>query len=268
MKKTKFSCQACGKIYGREFEANKCRRTKKCIERNFPDLPRKMAYQQNILMFTLLFFVVGPIGKQDEDKAVAEIGKNVLKDVDALVSRLNIFNVNINFILKKQIDFFDFLEKIWPSESKPIDGNVVRDNETYMHQISLCIRLIEEVKKRTAEFLTKFKIENVWDEVLANLQSLYEALGHGRDYDFDTKVFDSICDYVFYLPLKLFLVNDRFWVAASDEAQAAEIVKTEYSIVEPKIEQIRLTEILEGNIMANDLLMLAKGKPCIVGRAE
>lgn len=64
--------------------------------------------------------------------------------------------------------------------------------------------------------------------------------------------------------LRLYLVNDRYWVAAEGKASAKELVSSKYKCQITTCEGIKPTEIFEDGSSASTLLKSAKGNAGIL----
>lgn len=270
--KRKYACLACRTEYPIRNMAEKCMRTKLCRMFNHPSKERRMAYLSQHLVSAAILYCMHPLKEQASGDPVRGLAAEVIEAADRVSELLGRMVVNPCLFEKEQAELVDLLVSIW----KP--GGFFSCSEAVETMQILAFDLMATLEDMPKGIVAP-ELMALWERLLDLLASLRGEIHEPARYAsledeaegplgrLREAVFGDVPETARKL-LRLFLANDKVWVAASSKNEAREILKRELGLNNPDICGIQNSEVMENGMSAADMIALADGRPGIVGRTE
>lgn len=251
--------------------ADHCLKTKTCRIFNAPSEARRNALTMQVGVGAVVQFVMTLLIKQNA--ASKEMAEGVDSALTALFPDLGKLQCAQRYIEDICAKVADVLLKLWPADKET--------NAIHMLSVAgaLVIQMREDMKPFWAEH-PDYAAPSIWQGIEDGIDKIFEFFNEdlSEDYIYADRVPKAVerLQAVIWpaqplakeVTLRLFLVNDLYWVAAEERSQAKSIVQREHKCKIVTVESIQLHETFEDGTTAANLLEMAKGKPRIMGKTS
>ncbi|MCR5562882.1 MAG: hypothetical protein K6F46_05845 [Desulfovibrio sp.] len=249
-----------------------CKRTELCRMLNHPSKERRRAYLSQNLVTASILYCMYPLNEQASSDPIRDLAAQIIEATDRISEQLGKMVVNPGLFEKEQAELVDLLVSIW----KPGGFFGCSEAVETMHILAFdLLATLEDMPKEIVgpEFIALWK--KLLDLLAALRDEFHEPARYASWEDEANGPLGRLREAIFRdgpkaarNPLRLFLANDRFWIAASSKNEVREILKRELGLINPDICGIQNSEVMENGMSAADMIALAEGQPGIVGRTE
>lgn len=267
-KKSTHICPYCKTSYRHKGMADRCMKTQTCRTFNAPSETRRNALNMQVGVGAVIEFIISMLLKQ-KNGPVREMAQDVEKTLGGLYSDLGKLRCANRFIAEICAKAGEVLTKIWPPD----------EDTDAIHLLAVASALIVQLRQDMQPFWDQNPVYDgpkIWKDLESDIDKIYDYFNAelSEDYPFAERVpeaYDTL--YAAIWPeytekpmpkLRLYLVNDRYWVAAEGKANAKELVSSKYKCQISSCEGIKPTEIFEDGSSASTLLESAKGSAGIL----
>lgn len=264
-------CPYCRTVYRHKSMADRCVKTKLCRTYNAPSEARRNALVTQVGVAAVVQFIMSMLIKQNT--TAKEMAKGVDAALESLYPQFSRLQCSHRILEESCGKVADVLVSLWPA-----------DKETNaIHMLSVASSLINQLRYDLKDFWEQrpdFAAPGIWKDIEDGVDKIYEFFNRdlSEDYIYAERVPEAYeklygviwPEQIYKKPVKLrlYLVNDLYWVAAEDKAHAKAIVMDKFKCEVTTAEGIQPSEVFEDGSNATDLLELADGKAGIIAGTE
>ncbi|MBR4741829.1 MAG: hypothetical protein IK079_02875 [Desulfovibrio sp.] len=240
-------------MYRTEQLALLCVQKKLCKHFNAPEADRRRTFSLQVALAYALHFIL--IRLSPSDPCVRDLSVRL----ELLSAELTKLECGSFFMQQVCVQVEAELKKIWQKECSV---------SSYLLELA---QMIEHMCSHLEPWWDAHPNEGakaIWQGIVLHIRTFAAQMNEqGKAVDFR-----NLNSYLWpekpTQQLKLYLLGERFWVAAYTREQARSLIKKKYGLLNLRVQGIDLGEIMEDGRSARDLLNLASGKPCVLGRTE
>ena len=245
-------------------------KTATCQKYNSPDITRLTAYVTQVCTLTTIQFFVFPFCDQyKRDDDLLKIIKDIRDKIDALYFNIGVLFVNPDFATDKQMELVNALTNLWPSD---VNFNIHRILYVIKNIVDEMIDTLSHFWQAHDSFSDQQKL---WDDMSALVSTLQACISLSEeDSALANKEIKAIKSVLFPKKeqneqnLKLYLLDNKYWVVALSRKDARMLLLNEYNIVCKHITGINQSEKMEDGRTAQDMIDMAGGEQKIIGLTE
>lgn len=266
-KQTSHTCPYCHTAYRHKSMATHCLKTQHCRTYNAPSAKRLKALVLQVGVGSMVQFLTELLSKQKE--STQALTAKLQSGLDRLFQEIGKLQCNERYVAETCSKVADTLVALWPP-SEDTDA---------IHMLSVAGALTIELRQNLKAFWAEYPnldSSACWLSIEEILDKIFEVFNGdlSEDYIYADKVPVAVEQLRAVIwpgeetkrvsELRLYLINDTYWVAAPDKNRAKEIVQEHYGCVIITVEGIQLSEVFEGGQTAKELLDSAQGKAGIL----
>lgn len=262
-----YRCPVCGTRYRHRGMAARCQRTEVCRWYHAPGGERRRAFEAQVRACALVAYVCAPVSTQAGLPAVEEQARRALELVDGIIGGLHALCVSGEVFRQVNDDAQRRLEALWPP----------RQVTDIVHLLAVAGSVVADLRHDLADWLAaRPETDALWHDLELVMDGLYDSFDPDGTEQYlhadDVPRLYAVMRVHVLGPekaapqAKLYLVGDRFWVAAYTRAQARDHLRRELGLVGLPVKGMPLGEKLADGRSAADLLALARKLPCVLGR--